>query len=455
LFIVSRRIRMRSAAALAIVTLCTNPCAHGFRFRALAAETKALSRTLQASDSRPIAGVNQDRGVPALSVRGLTKLYGETLVLRDVSFEVRPGEAVAIAGENGAGKSTLLDIISGVKPPDAGRMQAGGAHYEPRSHREANRRGIFRVFQESSLVPTLAVYENLLLSHEFLSSGSAWRSIESACVRRRAGFWPRPGCGLTSTPPDGGTVAGRASRTGDRARHRAQFVAGHHADDNPARRTDDRLGRRRAARRARALARLAGAGQCDRLRLASLRGDRRTLRSGLGALSIYRGIGLKLINGSPVPFTNPLVSALAIGQAVPSVANVALWSFAAWLVAWFVCFKTRFGLYIYAIGGSERVARLAGIAVDRWKIAAFALSGATAAIGGLFSVGQLGSADPTLGSSFLLDSLAAIVVGGTSLSGGIGGVQRTLLGVLVISILDDGLNLRGVDEFTAEIVKGL
>ena len=74
-------------------------------------------------------------------------------------------------------------------------------------------------------------------------------------------------------------------------------------------------------------------------------------------MSIYRGIGLKLINGSPVPFTNPLVSALAIGQAVPSVANVALWSFAAWLVAWFVCFKTRFGLYIYAIGGSERSAR--------------------------------------------------------------------------------------------------
>jgi ribose transport system permease protein len=174
----------------------------------------------------------------------------------------------------------------------------------------------------------------------------------------------------------------------------------------------------------------------------------------LGALSIYRGIGLKLINGSPVPFTNPLISSLAIGQAVPSVGNVALWAIAAWLAAWFVCFRTRFGLYIYAIGGSERVALLAGIAVDRWKTVAFALSGATAALAGLFSVGQLGSADPTLGSSFLLDSLAAIVVGGTSLSGGIGGVQRTLLGVLVIAILDDGLNLRGVDEFTQEIIKG-
>lgn len=174
----------------------------------------------------------------------------------------------------------------------------------------------------------------------------------------------------------------------------------------------------------------------------------------LGTLSVYRGLGLKLINGSPVPFNSPPFSNLSIGQFVPSVANMSLWGLVAWAIAVCMCFSTRFGRYMYAIGGSERVAQLSGVAVDRYKVYAFIFSGITAAFAGLLSVGQLSSADPTLGSSFLLDSLAAIVVGGTPLTGGVGGVHRTMLGVLTISILDDGLNLRGVDEFTQEVIKG-
>ena len=100
------------------------------------------------------------------------------------------------------------------------------------------------------------------------------------------------------------------------------------------------------------------------------------------------------------------------------------------------------------------MAELSGIRINRYKVAAFALSGLTAAAAGLLSAGQLGSGGPTLGSSFLLDSLAAIVVGGTALSGGTGGVHRTLLGVLLITILANGLNQIGVDQFTQEIVKG-
>jgi len=174
----------------------------------------------------------------------------------------------------------------------------------------------------------------------------------------------------------------------------------------------------------------------------------------LGALSVFRGVGLKLIDGSPVPFDNAAFSNLAIGQLVPSVANVALWGIGLWAVGVFVGLRTKFGHYMYALGGSERVVRLSGVAVDRYKVYPFILSGVTAAIAGLLSVAQLSSGGPTLGSSFLLDSLAAIVVGGTALTGGVGGVHRTLLGVLIISILDDGLNMRGVGEFTQEIIKG-
>jgi ribose transport system permease protein len=174
----------------------------------------------------------------------------------------------------------------------------------------------------------------------------------------------------------------------------------------------------------------------------------------LGMLSILSGIGLIIIDGSPLPFINPTFSNMAIGRVIPNVQNAGLWGIAIWLIMVFVAFRTRLGLYMYAIGGNERVARLSGIPVDRYKVYAFVISALTAACAGILGVAQLGSGGPTLGSSLLLDSLAAIVVGGTALSGGVGGVHRTLLGVLIVTILANGLNQLGVGEFEQEIVKG-
>ena len=174
----------------------------------------------------------------------------------------------------------------------------------------------------------------------------------------------------------------------------------------------------------------------------------------LGMLSILSGIGLKIIDGSPLPFVNSTFTKLAIGQAVPHIQNAGIWALGVWALMVVVAFRTRFGFYMYAIGGGEPVARLSGVRVDRYKVYAFVLSGLTAAFCGILSVGQLSSGGPTLGSSLLLDTLAAIVVGGTALSGGVGGVHRTLLGVLIITILANGLNQIGVGEFTQEIIKG-
>jgi ribose transport system permease protein len=92
--------------------------------------------------------------------------------------------------------------------------------------------------------------------------------------------------------------------------------------------------------------------------------------------------------------------------------------------------------------------------VRRYKILAFVLSGSTASLGGLLMMAQLGSSGPSLGSSALLDSLAAIVIGGTPLSGGIGGVHRTVLGVLIVTVLVSGLNQLGVQEFAQIMIKG-
>lgn len=174
----------------------------------------------------------------------------------------------------------------------------------------------------------------------------------------------------------------------------------------------------------------------------------------LGAMSILSGLALKILHGSPLPFDSSGTTKLAVGQIVPHVQNAGLWALVAWVLFVFVGRRTRFGLYAYAIGGGERVARLSGVPVRLYKVIAFALSGATAAFAGVLGVGQLGSGGPTVGSTLLLDSLAAIVVAGTSLAGGRGGVHRTLLGVLLITILTNGLNQVGADDYTQQIIKG-
>lgn len=169
---------------------------------------------------------------------------------------------------------------------------------------------------------------------------------------------------------------------------------------------------------------------------------------------MFSGIALELLQGRALQYNSPPFDELAIGQLVPHFPNVALIAIVLWAVMASVCFKTRFGRYMYVIGGGEAVARTSGVPVVRYKIYAFVLSGALAGIAGTLAVARVGAAGPTLGTDLLLNSLAAVVVGGTSLSGGVGGVHRTLLGVLIITILDDGLNLLGVNEYLQMIIKG-
>jgi ribose transport system permease protein len=175
----------------------------------------------------------------------------------------------------------------------------------------------------------------------------------------------------------------------------------------------------------------------------------------LGTLSVFSGLALTILDGRAIQFDLSGFEVIAIGQLVPRLPNIALCALAAWALVVFIASSTRFGRYMYLIGGGETVARTAGIPVDRYKVYAFMLSGALAGIGAALSVARLGAAGPSLGSDLLLNSLAAIVVGGTSLSGGVGGPHRTLIGVLIIAILDNGLNLMGVSQYTQMVVKGL
>ena len=174
----------------------------------------------------------------------------------------------------------------------------------------------------------------------------------------------------------------------------------------------------------------------------------------LGMLSVFTGTAWSILEGRALRFTSYDFEDLAIGQLIPAVPNIALFALGFWALMALVGFKTRFGRYMYIIGGGEAVAATTGIPVKRYKLYAFMLSGAMAGLAGALAVARLGAAGPTLGQDLLLNTLAAIVVGGTSLSGGVGGVHRTLIGVLIIALLDNGLNLMGVDQYAQMVIKG-
>ena len=175
----------------------------------------------------------------------------------------------------------------------------------------------------------------------------------------------------------------------------------------------------------------------------------------LGTLSIFTGITLHELDGKALLVTDPSFGDLATGQFIDKVPNVFLIAVVIWAVFVFINQRTRFGRYITAIGAGEKVAALSGIPVTRYKMLAFTASGVLAAIGGAFLLSRLGSATPTIGDAYLLNVIAAIVVGGTALTGGVGGISRTLLGVVLITVLSDGLNVSGVSPFTQEIVTGV
>lgn len=174
----------------------------------------------------------------------------------------------------------------------------------------------------------------------------------------------------------------------------------------------------------------------------------------LGTLSVFTGAAWQLLEGRALRFDSEAFEALAIGQLIPRVPNIALFALVGWVIMAWVGSNTRFGRYMYAIGGGEAVARTAGLPVRRYQIYAFALSGSMAGLAGALATARLGAAGPTLGQDLLLNTLAAIVVGGTSLAGGVGGVHRTLVGVIIIALLDNGLNLMGINQYTQMVIKG-
>ena len=174
----------------------------------------------------------------------------------------------------------------------------------------------------------------------------------------------------------------------------------------------------------------------------------------LGMLYAINGMTLYITQGAAVGVAPGIALQTIFNGNIFGVPTIALWAIAIALLAVFVATKTRFGRYLYAIGGGETVAQLCGVPVARYKFYAFVVSGLLAGIAGILLMLRISGSDPTMGAPLLLPAIAAIVMGGTPLSGGVGGPHRTILGVLIITILQNGMNLANVNPFIQDVVLG-
>lgn len=174
----------------------------------------------------------------------------------------------------------------------------------------------------------------------------------------------------------------------------------------------------------------------------------------LAVMVIARGMTLVYTQGNPIVISDAgyrfLGSGRILGVPFPVLLMIAIFAIMYWVLN-----HTTFGRNIYAVGGNEEAARLAGINVDRVKIGVYALTGFFASISALIYTSRLMSAQPNAGSMMELDAIAAVIIGGTRLTGGKGGVTGTLIGALIMGVLDNILNLANVSPFYKDIAKGL
>jgi ribose/xylose/arabinose/galactoside ABC-type transport system permease subunit len=174
----------------------------------------------------------------------------------------------------------------------------------------------------------------------------------------------------------------------------------------------------------------------------------------LGTMFIFDGIAAKISGGYQVSLLDQPLSDAVNATGLGSIPNGVWWAVIAMVITIGLAYRTVWGRRVYAVGGNERVAKLAGQPVERTKVWIFGYSGLLAGVAGLMLTASNGGSSPQMGDPFLLNSIAAIVMGGTSLTGGLGGPARTVLGVATIEVLTNGLVLTGVDPFVQNIALG-
>jgi putative xylitol transport system permease protein len=173
----------------------------------------------------------------------------------------------------------------------------------------------------------------------------------------------------------------------------------------------------------------------------------------LGMLSAARGMTLIYGGGKPVPALTSEFRWLGTGNILGIPMPVILLAIV-FAISWWVLTRTRYGRYIYAVGGNPHAAKTSGINVTRMKFSVYMISGSLSGLAGMMLSARTGSALPQAGIAYELDAIAAVVIGGTSLSGGVGRVTGTLIGALIIGVMNNGLDLMGIQSYYQQVLKG-
>jgi ribose transport system permease protein len=174
----------------------------------------------------------------------------------------------------------------------------------------------------------------------------------------------------------------------------------------------------------------------------------------LGMLYIGVGLATWLSNGMNLPILDPMLLSWARGNSGP-IPNLAFFGIAMFFLGLFLERSTKFGRYVFAIGGAEDRAKLAGVPIDKYKILAFTVAGFFMGVGGVLNSARIGAGAANSGLNYLFAAITAVAVGGTALTGGSGGVLQTLVGALIVTVISNGLLMVGVPSVAILAVQGV
>jgi ribose transport system permease protein len=174
----------------------------------------------------------------------------------------------------------------------------------------------------------------------------------------------------------------------------------------------------------------------------------------LGTMTFLRGLAYTMTAGQPIVSSDLNFRDVGNGY-LGGVPVPVLFMAAVYVIAWFILERTRFGRHVYAVGGNAQAAKLAGVRVARVTTAVYVIAGACAGLAGVIFAARVISAQPTAGTGYELDAIAAVVLGGTSLAGGRGRIVGTLIGSVILGVLSTGLILLNVPFFTQLLIKGI
>lgn len=397
-----------------------------------------------------------------LEMKNISKTFPGVVALDHVQLQVKPGEVHALMGENGAGKSTLMKILMGIYTKDpGGEILFDGKPYHVSNPKEAMDMGVAMIHQELNPILDMTVYENIFVGREIRKNGLVDKKAEIEEAQKLI-----KECGLHVSPKEtlrnltvaqcqlieiingilafgmmfvivaGGfdmSVGSTVAFTGVLA---AMLGQGNYPLIVPL-----------------AVAMLGGLAVGIANGIGVAVGNLPPFIMTLGTMTAVRGLALVVSGGKPVIGISPQYKAVA-ASTIGGIPMLALYLAVIIAVCSFVLAKTVYGRRVYACGGNLLAAKVSGINTTLIRISTFAIAGLLAGLSGFLMTSRVTIGQPTAAESYEMDAITACVVGGVSMSGGVGKPWGVVVGCLLITVIANGLDIMGVSSHWQRIVKG-